>query len=289
MVSVLNARKVKNWECALNGFVGLLPAPSVLIDVPPPQSAPASSLGVIPSAFLLFTLVSTHHGLLVLCLSHPSTSLNARCRQRAYSLSTHRLAWTSAKIHQQVFPFLLQTSIFPVLHALARGVFPYCQSDGSCQTRHVWLSSGHPLLVIWGWNHWASPAKLCLRGRCPLDSSHASRLSLSLPWSCWCLSTKPLPPCVVGIHSLHLVCSTSFLSHILVIRLNPFSNGSQPKCHLRSLLLLSLSLHPTLLSILSLSNWQFFVAFATFSKVVNLLMWHHLNSISSFRTKESRD
>lgn len=70
--------KEKNWECALNGFVGFPPARSVLIDVPPPQSAPASSLGVIPNAFLVLTLVSAHHGLLVLSFSLPSIHLSKR-------------------------------------------------------------------------------------------------------------------------------------------------------------------------------------------------------------------
>lgn len=75
----------------------------------PPGSHPQLSLALV--SFPPITL----------SLTHPPTSLKLHGHCRLPSPSCHSLARTSAKICQQVFPYLRRTSLFPVLHTLARG------------------------------------------------------------------------------------------------------------------------------------------------------------------------
>ena len=243
---------------------------------------------VTPNSSLFLTLISAHHRSYwcQVYLSHPSTALSAHCHFRSPSPSSLSLAWTSAKICQQVFPFPPQTSVFPVLYTSARGIFPEWKRDWSCLTCRLKLSSGHPLMVAYGWHCSPCPVKLCLWASGSLRTRLVPLLSLTLLQPCWHLSVKLLPvsmcwntfslsPCVVGTHSFSLVCSTVSLfsvTHSCDQVKSYLTNGSQPKCHLRSVFFLALSLNQTPPSILSLSNLQFFAAFVTFL-VVYVFVW----------------
>lgn len=146
---------------------------------------------------------------LVPCLCLPSVHLSKGPLPSQVPQSKHSSSCLDSCKTPATLPISAPDLHLPFLHTLARGIFPQCQSDGSCQTRHVWLAlQQSPIVGDTG----LKPLSRSSGPRCPLDSSHASSLPLSLPQPCWCLSSKrrPLPPCAVGIQSLCLLCSTSF-------------------------------------------------------------------------------